>query len=161
MNRGATLPAHAEHRVISGFEQAAAAIAEALVESAGVEANDRVLAVGDAAGRLARAARARGAVVQVVDPALDELPFADAQFDHALSSFGLMWSRRPSATASEMVRVTRSGGTIAFTAWGDAMGAGVLRRMKALVSDFEVTVDSLPSGSAAARDRYCVISGRK
>ena len=161
MTQTATISPDLQRPAVPEFERTAASIAEALVESAGVEAGDRVLALGDARGRVARAAAARGAVLHVVDPALVELPFADDEFDHALSSFGLMWSPRPSATASEMVRVTRSDGTVACTVWGDAVSAGALRRMRSLVSDFEVTLGSFRSGAEAPGERYCVISGRK
>jgi ubiquinone/menaquinone biosynthesis C-methylase UbiE len=61
----------------------------------------------------------------------EELPFADGRFDAVLSVFGLIFAPRPEVAIAEAFRVTRSGGTVAFTSWtpgsaaarfGDAAG---------------------------------------
>ncbi len=47
----------------------------------------------------------------------EALPFDDASFDVVLSQFGHMFAPRPNVAISEMLRVLRPGGTIAFTTW--------------------------------------------
>jgi ubiquinone/menaquinone biosynthesis C-methylase UbiE len=47
----------------------------------------------------------------------EELPFADGRFDAVLSVFGLVLAPRPQVAIAEAFRVTRSGGTVAFTSW--------------------------------------------
>jgi SAM-dependent methyltransferase len=47
----------------------------------------------------------------------EELPFADGRFDAVLSVFGLVLAPRPEVAIGEAFRVTRSGGTVAFTSW--------------------------------------------
>lgn len=45
------------------------------------------------------------------------LPFADDSFDFVLSTFGAVFFASQEATARELARVVRPGGTIALTAW--------------------------------------------
>jgi len=47
----------------------------------------------------------------------EALPFADGRFDAVLSVFGLVFAPRPQVAIAEAFRVTRSGGTVAFTSW--------------------------------------------
>lgn len=67
-----------------------------------------------AADRLPDAARRQ--LETVVAPA-DELPFDDAAFDHAVSSFVLQLVRSRKAALREVLRVLRPGGTFAWAAW--------------------------------------------
>lgn len=46
-----------------------------------------------------------------------DLPFENDTFDITLSSVGHVFANPPGATARELLRVTRSGGRIAFTSW--------------------------------------------
>jgi len=121
------------------FERVAAetaAVAEALVEAAGVAAGERVLDVAAGTGNVAVAAAALGARVVASDltPKMVEigrrrthgmsiewieadaeaLPFADSTFDRVLTSFGAMFAPRPAVTARELFRVVRPGGTVAM-----------------------------------------------
>jgi len=48
---------------------------------------------------------------------VEELPFSDAQFDVVLSQFAHMFAPRPEVATSEMIRVLKPGGTIAFSTW--------------------------------------------
>ena len=48
---------------------------------------------------------------------VEELPFADASFDAVVSTFGCMFAPNPKRTASEMLRVCRSGGKIGMANW--------------------------------------------
>jgi SAM-dependent methyltransferase len=64
-----------------------------------------------------------------------ELPFEDASFDRVVSTFGHMFAPDHERTASEMKRVLRPGGVIAFACWSPE---GAIGRM------FRVTADLLP-----------------
>lgn len=47
----------------------------------------------------------------------ENLPYEDASFDAVVTMFGAMFAPRPEIVASELVRVTRSGGKIAMANW--------------------------------------------
>ena len=47
----------------------------------------------------------------------EALPFPDASFDVVLSQFGHMFAPRPEVAVSEMLRVLKPGGIIAFATW--------------------------------------------
>ena len=47
----------------------------------------------------------------------EALPFADKQFDLAVSMFGVMFTPQPDVVAAELRRVTRPGGRIALANW--------------------------------------------
>jgi SAM-dependent methyltransferase len=47
----------------------------------------------------------------------EQMPFPDGSFDVVLSQFGHMFAPRPEVALAEMLRVLRSGGTIAFSTW--------------------------------------------
>jgi SAM-dependent methyltransferase len=63
----------------------------------------------------------------------EKLPFGDAEFDVVLSQFGHIFAPRPDVATSEMLRVLKPGGTIAFSTWPPELFTG---RMFALVSSF-------------------------
>lgn len=113
-----------------------------LVRFAGVQSGDRVLDVGTGSGLVAITAVLEGAHVSGVDPTpvllakakdnaalagchdiewqegvAESLPFADGAFDVVLSQYAHMFSPQPEAAASEMLRVLKPGGRIAFAAW--------------------------------------------
>jgi SAM-dependent methyltransferase len=54
----------------------------------------------------------------------EDLPFEDGTFDYALSLIGSMFAPRPERVASEMVRVVRTGGTVAMGNWTPAGHVG-------------------------------------
>ncbi len=75
----------------------------------------------DIAPNLLEQARQR-AVAEGLEATFDEgdaeqLPYADGQFDVVMSMFGAMFAPRPERVATELVRVCRSGGTIAMANW--------------------------------------------
>ena len=62
---------------------------------------------------LAEARRRFGGRVTLVEASADELPFADASFDHLTFTYLLRYVDDPAATLRELARVVRPGGTIA------------------------------------------------
>ena len=110
-----------------------------LADLAGVEAGQRVVDVGCGPGALTQelvrrvgakavsAAEPSGefvaAVVQrlpgvdVRQAAAEELPFADGEFDAALSQLVVHFMADPVRGVSEMKRVTRAGGVVAASVW--------------------------------------------
>ena len=62
-------------------------------------------------------AAAEGVAVTFKQADAENLPFADASFDAVASTFGGMFSPDQSRTASEMLRVCRSGGRIGLANW--------------------------------------------
>lgn len=117
-------------------------IAARVVEAADVGPGDTVLDVGCGTGSVAVTAARRGATVTGVDLAPDllgvatenaeiarvpgiewreadaaDLPFEDETFDVTLSSLGHMYADPPAAATTELCRVTRPEGRIAYAAW--------------------------------------------
>jgi ubiquinone/menaquinone biosynthesis C-methylase UbiE len=62
-------------------------------------------------------AQAEGLAVTFQKADAEALPFADGSFDAVASTFGAMFSPDQSCAASEMLRVTRSGGRIGLANW--------------------------------------------
>jgi SAM-dependent methyltransferase len=79
--------------------------------------------------------------VKFVEGDVESLPHADASFDVVLSQFGHMFAPRPEIAISEMLRVLKPGGRIAFSTWPPDQFIG---RMLALVAQY------LPPPSGAA-----------
>jgi SAM-dependent methyltransferase len=116
-------------------------VGETLAEAADVRAGERVLDVAAGNGNATLAAARRFAKVTSTDyvPALlekgraravaegvavdfrvadaEELPFADAAFDVALSTFGVMFAPDHTRAARELLRVVRPGGRIGLASW--------------------------------------------
>jgi len=113
-----------------------------LVNAAGITPGDAVLDVGCGTGNAALTARRSDADVVGVDLSrrmldlaeesaalagyddpewvlgdAETLPFADDAFDSVLSNFGHVFAPDSTVAGNELLRVTRSGGRVAFTAW--------------------------------------------
>ncbi|HEY0490570.1 MAG TPA: class I SAM-dependent methyltransferase [Telluria sp.] len=116
-------------------------VGESLAEAADIRADERVIDIAAGNGNATLAAARRFARVTSTDyvPALLEkgrvraaaeglsvtfreadaeaLPFPDASFDAALSTFGVMFTPDHARSASEMMRVVRPGGRIGLANW--------------------------------------------
>lgn len=128
-----------------------------LVNFARIASGQRVLDVGCGTGVVAITAARRGARVKGLDlsPALiekakwnasltnteveflegdaEELPYKNEEFDVVVSQFGHMFAPRPEVAVSEMLRVLKPGGTIAFSTWPPELFTG---RMFALTAKY-------------------------
>jgi SAM-dependent methyltransferase len=115
--------------------------AKLAVERSGAQTGERVLDVatgsGNAALWAARAgasvtgldlspellelargrAEAEGVAIEWVEGDAEQLPFEDGEFDRVISVFGAMFAPQHGRAAGELLRVTRSGGTVALTTW--------------------------------------------
>jgi SAM-dependent methyltransferase len=78
------------------------------------------------AGR--RRADAAGVEIEWVEADAERLPFEDESFDVVMSSIGAMFAPRHQATADELVRVCRPGGTIGLLSWTPEGMIGALFR---------------------------------
>lgn len=58
-----------------------------------------------------------GATVRLDEGSVEELPYADEEFDVVMSMFGVMFAARPDRVVSELARVTRRGGMVALANW--------------------------------------------
>jgi SAM-dependent methyltransferase len=143
-----------------------AALARALIGSAGVREGQRALDVGCGPGGLAaelvavlgaervaavdpsppfaEACRRRLPGVEVHVAPAEMLPFGDGLFDHSLAQLVVNFMTDPVAGVREMRRVTRDGGTVAAAVWDYAGEMTLLRRFW----DAAVALDA----SAADRD---------
>lgn len=128
-------------------------VGESLCEAAGVGAPDTVIDVAAGNGNASLAAARRFAEVTSTDyvPALlehgrlraeadhlpisfqvadlEKLPFPDASFDVALSTFGVMFAPNQAQAASELLRVVKPGGRIGLANWTPEGFIGVLFRL--------------------------------
>jgi ubiquinone/menaquinone biosynthesis C-methylase UbiE len=86
----------------------------AALAGARVVASDLTPELLDTGRRLAAAA---GADIEWREADAEALPFADAEFDVVLSTVGVMFAPHHQASADELVRVCRPGGTIGLINW--------------------------------------------
>jgi SAM-dependent methyltransferase len=143
-----------------------------LADLAGVAAGQRALDVGCGSGmltaelcerlgagsvaaidpspRFVEAVRERFPRVDVRQGAAEGLPFADGEFDAALSQLVVHFMRDPAAGLREMSRVTRPGGAVAASVWDLAGG-------RAPISPFWRAAVALDPN---ARDEMAVAGGR-
>ncbi len=132
-------------------------VGESLCEAVDLHAGERALDVAAGNGNAALAAARRFAEVTATDyvPALleqarrradadrlsitfqeadaERLPFPDASFDVALSTFGVMFAPNQARAAAELLRVVRPGGRIGLANWTPQ---GFLGRLFAVVARF-------------------------
>jgi demethylmenaquinone methyltransferase/2-methoxy-6-polyprenyl-1,4-benzoquinol methylase len=77
-----------------------------------------VTAVDQSPEMLAVARRRFGDAVELVQASAEELPFADAAFDHVTVTYLLRYVADPRATVAELARVVRPGGVVASLEFG-------------------------------------------
>lgn len=135
-------------RIAKGYERGAAEFVARL----GLKPGERVLDVACGTGNLSLPAARAGALVTGIDIApnliaqaeanaaserlpiafevgdAERLPYADGAFATAVTMFGAMFAARPEPAASELLRVTRSGGRIAMASWTPAGFIGEMLR---------------------------------
>jgi SAM-dependent methyltransferase len=128
-------------------------ISEELCEATDLHARERVLDVATGNGNTAIAAARRFCEVTGIDyvPALlengrqraaaerlhvtfqegdtENIPFTDASFDVVLSTLGVMFAPHQEKSASELLRVCRSGGKIGLANWTPASFIGDIFRL--------------------------------
>ena len=97
--------------VAAGNGNATLAAARRWCEVTSTDYVDSLLALGR------KRADAEGLRVKFQIADAEDLPFPDASFEAVVSTFGGMFSPDQDRTASEMVRVCRSGGRIGLTNW--------------------------------------------
>jgi ubiquinone/menaquinone biosynthesis C-methylase UbiE len=156
--------ASGEYRRISDLIRAQA---RRLVEWSGIGPGDRVLDVAAGTGAASLAAAELGAQVTATDitPELvavgehsarerglelewavadaTALPFPGASYDVVMSAIGAMFAPDQHATADELVRVCRSGGTVAMANW--TPGGGAAGRLSAAMAPFLPRPDPGPA----------------
>ncbi len=132
-------------------------VGESLCEAVDLQAGERVIDVAAGNGNASLAAARRFADVTSTDyvPALleqgraraeadrlaitfqvadaEKLPFADASFDVAVSTYGVMFAPNQKRAAAELLRVVRPGGRIGLAHWTPE---GVLGRLFKLMGSF-------------------------
>jgi SAM-dependent methyltransferase len=151
-----------------------------LVEFSEVQPQQTVLDVACGTGVVAVTAARRGAIVSGVDfvPQLIEyakenarvaavkvafsagdveaLPYEDESFDMVLSQFGHMFAPRPEVAISEMLRVVKRGGCLAFSTWCPELFVGdffALLSRYALPSPFKIPSPILWGDPSIVRER--------
>ncbi len=82
-----------------------------------------VTGVDQSPGMLAAARRRFGGSVELVEASAEDLPFADASFDHLTVTYLLRYVTDPRATLAELARVVRPGGVVASLEFGVPKGA--------------------------------------
>lgn len=78
-------------------------------------------------------ARIAGVEIEFHEGDVEKLPFENAAFDVVLSQFGHIFAPRPETAIGEMLRVLKSGGTIAFSSWPPELLVG---RVFALTANY-------------------------
>jgi SAM-dependent methyltransferase len=76
-------------------------------------------------------AQASGVEREWVEADAEALPFDDESFDVVISAIGVMFAPHHQAAADELIRVSRSGGTIGLLSWTPDGMLGALFRMMA------------------------------
>lgn len=163
-------------RIAAGFRHEA----EAFVERRTLRPGERVLDLACGSGNLTIPAARTGAAVTGLDivPALladaaawagrealavtldegtvEELPYADEQFDVVLSMFGTMFAARPDRVVAELARVTRPGGRVALANWTRSGFTGRMLAMHAALVPPPATIPSplLWGDAAVVRERF-------
>ncbi len=112
-------------------------------EAIGVDLSPAMLA------RAARRQTERGLAAALVCGDAQHLPFRDGAFDSVLSTFAVNAIPDLEQTLAEMLRVLRTGGSLAFTSVGESQRGGLATRLGAAV--WRLEGDSIRDEVAALR----------
>ncbi len=82
-----------------------------------------------------------GVEIEFQEGDVEALPYANDSFDVVLSQYGHMFAPRPQIAVSEMLRVLKPGGRIAFSTWPPELFIG---KMFALVSRYLPPPEGVP-----------------
>lgn len=159
-------------------EEVMAPLGPILVAATGMAAGHRVLDVAAGSGNISLPAAKTGATVISTDLtpellqrskaraaelglALDwreanahALPFPDGEFDVVMSAIGVMFAPDQQCAADEMIRVCRSGGTIAVISWTPD---GFFGRMLATIRPYRPALSAaVPPAAMWGRKDYAV-----
>jgi SAM-dependent methyltransferase len=115
----------------AGTGNAALPAAAAGAEVVATDLTPALLEVGE------RNARARGLALRWEVADAQALPFADGEFDAVLSAIGAIFAPDHAATARELLRVCRPGGTVVMANWTP----GAVGRFFELLGRYEPAVD--------------------
>ena len=74
-------------------------------------------------------AQAEGLPIRLDVGDVEQLPYANGEFQTVVTMFGAMFAARPERAAAEMLRVTRSGGRIAMANWTPSGFIGEMFRL--------------------------------
>ena len=129
--------------------------AEAFVERLNIQPGMKVIDVACGSGNVAVIAAQKGADVTGIDIAenlieaakrraeaaglsikfevgdAEAMPYDDNSFDVVMTMFGAMFAPRPEVAANELIRVCKSGGTIAMANWTPGGHAGQMFKLSA------------------------------
>jgi ubiquinone/menaquinone biosynthesis C-methylase UbiE len=106
--------------VACGQGNAAIAAARRFARATGVDYATNLLAQGR------ERAESEHLTVTFTEGDAEQLPFLDTTFDRTLSTVGVMFAPNQERAAAELIRVTRSGGTIALASWTPDSLVGML-----------------------------------
>ena len=150
----------------SSLESVTIPHAARLVRHSGMRKGDRVLDVGCGTGVVSITAARLGAhatgldltpellerarenarisevAIEFHEGDVESLPFGNESFDVVLSQFGHMFAPRPEVAVSEMLRVLKPNGAIAFSTWPPELYVG---RSSALISAYLPAQAGVPS----------------
>ena len=110
------------------------------------------------AGR--RRAKDAGLELDWVEADAERLPFEDESFDAVISAIGAMFTPNHQATADELVRVCRPGGTIALLSWTpEGVIGGLFRTLKPFAPRPLPAPSPRRSGAARSTSASCSATG--
>ncbi|MDX2034238.1 MAG: class I SAM-dependent methyltransferase [Blastocatellia bacterium] len=106
-------------------------------------------------------AKAEGLKIRFEEGDAERLPYADNSFDVVVTMFGAMFAPQPEATAAELQRVCRPGGTIAMANWTPGGFIGQMFK----TTTRHVPPPNIPSpllwgDEASVRERFRASAGR-
>ena len=159
-------------------EEVMAPLGPILVAATGMGVGHRVLDVAAGSGNISLPAAKTGATITSTDltPELlrrsktratelgltldwreanaHALPFPDGEFDVVMSAIGVMFAPDQQCAADEMIRVCRSGGTIAVISWTPD---GFFGRMLAMIRPYRPALTAaMPPAAMWGREDYAV-----